>query len=50
MSTFLEIVKNDDVERIKENNVSVQQNLRMKFYRTIMTIRNNVKVVVRNLS
>jgi len=39
-----------NVERIKENNVSVQQNLHIKFYRTIMTIRNNVKVVVRNLS
>ena len=38
------------VEVVKENNISVQQNLYIKFYRTIMTIRNNVKVVVRNLS
>ena len=30
------------VELIKENNISVQQNLHIKFYRTIMTIRNNV--------
>ena len=37
------------VEVIKENNISVQQNLYIKFYRTIKTIRNYVKVVVRKI-